>query len=47
MKAQISMLIKRLFGNVTVYSKSSEIRGFYSEGMRDATGQDWMKILQK
>jgi hypothetical protein len=44
MKAQISMLINLLLGNVTTYAKSSQIKGMYSEGMRDLGGKDWMKL---
>jgi hypothetical protein len=43
MKKQVSILIKRLFGKVTVYSKSSAIHGTYSEGRRDLGGVDWNK----
>jgi hypothetical protein len=45
MKKQINIWIKRLFGKVTIYSKSSEIKGYYSEGRRDIGGQDWAKVL--
>jgi hypothetical protein len=45
MKKQISMLINLLLGNFTKYAKSSQIKGQYSQGRRDAFGGDWQKEL--
>jgi hypothetical protein len=45
MKKQISMLINLLLGKFTTYAKSSQIKGQYSQGKRDALGKDWYKDL--
>jgi hypothetical protein len=36
-------IIKRIVGSVRVHSFGRAIRGFYSEGRRDMSGQDWRK----
>lgn len=46
MKKQISMLINLLLGNVTTYAKASQIKGSYSEGVRDVGGKDWYEKLR-
>lgn len=41
MKKQINIMLKRLFGKVTVHAKGNAIRGDYSYGKRDILGGDW------